>query len=365
MRGAWLRERRSGLPLRWVIALVVVAVLVLGLLVVRAFTADRSALHAALKGVPATTKRFSFTDWEAIRSAVGVHGGDATKSGEGDWIERGYERDLTPVSSIWSSADLLQQHLGFSPGNLDWEAVAQSPDGNSLLLKVADGVDFGDIEKKLTDTGFVKPSDSKGVWAADPDKVGVSAPTLPVDLRFLVLLAGSHWIVASDERAAAEAAGDAARGKTKVLAEANNVGEVAGHVSNAAAVMLWAGDFACTDLAMSQADKDSQTTAADLIRQAGDVSPLSGMAMGLTTAGNLTVVEQFESGSQASRNLNARARLAVGPAVGRSSSTFADDLRLTSAKADGASVLLTMKAARSGAFPLSSLYSGPLVFASC
>lgn len=362
MRLAWWRERRAGLP-HWSLALIVVGALILGLLVFRVATSDRSALHAALKGVPATTKRFSFTDWAAVREAVGAK--DPTKSGEDSWIERGYERDLTPVSSLWSSADLLQEHLGFSPGNLEWEAVAQSPDGNSLLLQVGDGVDFDSIARKLADTGFTKPSSDTGVWAADGDKVGVTAPTLPTDVRFLVLLRDSHQIVASEARIAAEAAGDAARGKAPVLADVSGVSAVAGHVSNDPAVMLWAGDFACTDLAMSLADKDSQTAASDLISSAGNVSPLSGMAMGLSTDGKLSVIEQFDSGDQANRNLDARAKLATGPAVGRSQANFADDLRLLSARTDGAAVVLTMKAARSGVFPLSSLYSGPLVFATC
>jgi hypothetical protein len=60
----------------------------------------------------------------------------------------------------------------------------------------------------------------------------------------------------------------------------------------------------------------------------------------------------------------ARARLAVGDAVGRGGS-FADDFRLTSSRATGSTVLLTMKPKQREGFVLSALYDGPVIFATC
>jgi hypothetical protein len=116
---------------------------------------------------------------------------------------------------------------------------------------------------------------------------------------------------------------------------------------------------------MSQADPDAQEQARQLISEAGKISPLSGLVMALSPGGTLTVAEQFDSGSQAGDNLAARARLAVGPAVGRSEANFADDYRLTSSRTKGATVLLTLHPRARGSFPLSSLYDGPVVFATC
>jgi hypothetical protein len=86
--------------------------------------------------------------------------------------------------------------------------------------------------------------------------------------------------------------------------------------------------------------------------------------MAMTPDRTLTVAEQFESTDQARENLRARARLAVGDAVGRGGS-FADDFRLTSSRATGSTVLLTMKPKQRTGFVLSALYDGPVIFATC
>jgi hypothetical protein len=128
--------------------------------------------------------------------------------------------------------------------------------------------------------------------------------------------------------------------------------------------MVWGRDFACRDLAMSQADAGDQREADQLISRAGQVSPLSGLVMAMAPDRTLTVAEQFESTDQARENLRARARLAVGPAVGRGGS-FADDFRLTSAKATGSTVLLALRPKQRTGFVLSSLYDGPVILATC
>jgi hypothetical protein len=128
--------------------------------------------------------------------------------------------------------------------------------------------------------------------------------------------------------------------------------------------MVWSRDFACSDLAMSQADQDSQNQADDLVRRAGGVSPLDGLVMALDPDRRLTVAELFESSGQAKENLRARARLAVGDAPGRGG-TFSDDLRLTSSRTDGAAVMLGFEPKSRSGFVLSALDNGPVLFATC
>ena len=103
----------------------------------------------------------------------------------------------------------------------------------------------------------------------------------------------------------------------------------------------------------------------NVIHVAGKVDPLSGLVMALSPGRTLTVAEQFDSGGQARANLKARARLAVGPEVGRSEANFADDYRLTSSRTRGSTVLLTLRPRAGNDFPLSSIYDGPVVFATC
>ena len=134
--------------------------------------------------------------------------------------------------------------------------------------------------------------------------------------------------------------------------------------SDTANAEVWSGDFACSDLAMSQADAGDQTQADQLVAQAGGVTPLSGLAMAMDTRRTLHVVQAFESGQEARQNLRPRAELATGVAVGRGDN-FSDDFRLTRSVTAGSTVLLDLTPRQPSGFVLSALYDGPVLFATC
>ena len=94
------------------------------------------------------------------------------------------------------------------------------------------------------------------------------------------------------------------------------------------------------------------------------MTPLAGLAMAMQPNRTLRIVAYFEDDEQAEKNLRARARLAVGEAVGRGGS-FADDFELESSKAVGSSVVLEMRPRSKTGFVLSTLYDGPVLFATC
>src|SRR5689334_17771150 len=81
---------------------------------------NRTDLRRSLDVVPSSTLRLSFTDWSAVREALRI---DAGKKPDEkvikDLVSRGYDQDLTAVSSIDDSAEALQQHFGFSPATMD------------------------------------------------------------------------------------------------------------------------------------------------------------------------------------------------------------------------------------------------------
>ncbi|MGN6252644.1 MAG: hypothetical protein ACTHNS_12595 [Marmoricola sp.] len=356
---------------RWARALAVVLVLVLVVvlaLVGRAVweRSHRTTFARSLERVPAATRRLAFTDWAAVRAKLGVRD-DASPSpaSVGRWLTRAYSQDLSAASSIDESARALQRYYGFSPGNARWEAYAQSRQGATMVLRLDDDVDFADLRDNLRRINYRAPARADGVWRGGVDLVASLDGTLTPELQYVVLLADQHLVVSSDTAAYAALAGRVAAGHGAALSEHTDDRAVAASVPEPAAAILWAGDFACTDLAMSQAGADDQSLAQQLIGQAGKVSPLSGLVMALAPDRTLRVAEQFESGDQARANLRARATLAVGQAVGRGEATFADDLRLTGARTSGATVLLTMRPRSSGVYPLSSLYDGPVVFATC
>lgn len=325
----------------------------------------KTPFQQAVSDVPAATKRLSFTDWEAIRARLGVP--SATSGARlSSWLDKAYDRDFSATSGIKDEGVSLQKHFGFSPANASWEAYAQSSVGATVVLKMEPDVDLDGIATKLQGLRFKKPKTDDGVWKGGPDLVSTIDPELSPEVQYVVLLRKQHLIVTSDTPSYAEAAAQVAEGKADSLAHAvSNTSSLAGTVSDPVTAELWARDFACSDLAMSQASDADQKQAAQLIAQAGHTSALSGLVMSMSATRLLTVAEEFESGSQARENLTARAKLAVGVAVGRGGDTFASDFKLLSARTKGSTVLLLLKPRDPDEFVISSVYDGPVIFATC
>ena len=354
---------------RRLLAVVVALVVVVAAVVVGKVVWDRAHrtdFERALGLVPAATKRFAFTDWAAVRRTLHAHPG-AHPSGDTvqQLMDRAYDTDLSAASSINDSAAALQTKYGFSPATAQWEAYAQSGKGATMVLRTDDDVDFDAIARALSRLGYHKPSSDTGVWDGGADLVAAIDPTITPELQYVVLLKDRHLVVSSDSRTYAAVAGKVAQGDGDSLAGVDQVSSVAGSVAEPAAAILWARDFACADLAMSQADADAQKQAEQLVAQAGGVTPLTGLVMALAPNRDLTVAEEFATADQARRNLRPRARLAVGDSVGRGDGTFSDDFRLTSSRTAGSTVLLRLHPRDASAYVLSALYDGPVIFATC
>ena len=355
------RRRRVVLAVAVVLACLLVAV------VVRTVWRDthRTHLSQALDVVPRSTLRMAFTDWAAVRRQLHVPDQSRPSAATVEKLaSKGYDTDLSAASSIDQSAVALQQHFGFSPATAEWEAYAQSRAGATMVLRMPDAFDMKQVADHLDELGFTRPSKDTGVWEGGADLVAGIDPTITPELQYVVVLADQHLVVTSDTRSYAGIAAATAQGHRDSLADEPSTSDLVDKLGEPAAAMVWSRDFACTDLAMSQADQDAQDQADALVQQAGGVSPLSGLAMTLGTDRSLTVAEQFESSSQAKENLRARARLAVGEAPGRGGS-FSDDLRLTSSRTDGSAVLLRLVPKQRTGFVLSALDNGPVLFATC
>ena len=347
--------------------LVVVIVAVLGWVGVGWWQrTHRSDLETALREVPGSTQRLSFTNWHAVRAQLGVDGLDTSGKTLNKWLERAYDKDYSSTSAISDYSPAMTEYFGFSAANTDWEAYAQSEQGAALVLHMESDVDFNDIAKALKSRGFKEPASDDGVWKGGADLISTIDPELTPELQYIALLRGRHTIVASDKLAYAGTAARIADGHGDSLAdEVSDTTDLAGKVGAPIAATLWSKDFACSDLAMTQASASDRRRADQLIASAGKTSPLSGLIMAMSPSRVVTVAEQFESGEQARENLRARATLAVGPAVGRGEDTFSADFKLTASRTEGSTVLLTMKPRDPADFPLSSLYDGPVIFATC
>lgn len=320
----------------------------------------RSDLESALRVLPGNAKRVSFTDWKRVRETLDVKPGQAMES----WLDRGYERDLVAGSSMDEAAVAMQQHFGFSPANVDWEVFGQARQGAAMVVKIPGSVDFDGLARKLTEAGFTKPAKPDQVWRGGVDLVAALDPTLTPEVQFVALLEDQRAVVTSDSPEYAASVAEVVRGDADSLAEDDAATALVGQVGEPQTAILWAGDFACEDLSMASADEDAQQQAKQAIAEAGGISPVTGLVMALTGR-ELTVAARFPDSDQAVSNLKARAKLAVGPAIGRDSGSFSDDLDLESSRARGATMVLKFRAKQPGSFPLSRLYDGPVVFASC
>jgi hypothetical protein len=323
-----------------------------------------SGLLAAITAMPVATQRLSFTDWSAVRLQLRVYR-DTEISTMSRWLPKAFDADLSPASLMADSGALMQKYFGFSPANTQWEAYGQAPGGQVEVLRMNDTVDFTAIAAQLKKSGFPVPKSTTGVWAGGADLVASLDPGLSSEFANIVLLPDEHLVLASSSPSYLSATTATVQGKQKALSSVDSLSKMLNNIDEPAAAVVWPRDFACSDLAMSSADQDSQTQAQQAIAAAGQTSPLVGFALALDGDGLLTAAEQFTSASVAQGDLKARASLATGPEYGRSSANFSDDFTLESASTKDATILLAMQPKHSGVFPLSSLYSGPLVFATC
>jgi hypothetical protein len=129
------------------------------------------------------------------------------------------------------------------------------------------------------------------------------------------------------------------------------------------AAAVYDGAYACERLAMSQADDDAQAEADQLVAAAGGVHPLTGFAMGVLPGGDVRAVMQVEDADDAPGDAEARAQLAAGPAPGQGGD-FTDRFSVEAAGSDGREIALDLRP-QDGAYVLSDLTSGPVLFATC
>ena len=114
---------------------------------------------------------------------------------------------------------------------------------------------------------------------------------------------------------------------------------------------------------MAQADADDQSTADQLIAQAGGVDPMTGFAMAVEPDRQCGWRWPSRPTTRRARNADSRAELAAGPAPGQGGD-FADRFTLGPVTADGRVVRMELEPV-DGSPVLSDLSTGPVLFATC
>jgi hypothetical protein len=349
---------------RWWLAILGALLLVaaLGLVGVRWWhTHHRTDLETAVSLAPADAARLSWTDWASVRRLLHAQvDADSTEGQLSSFLNKAYGRDLASTSAMIESEPALQREFGFSPATLDWELFSQSSQGAVVIMKLPDSTDMGALGDTFSRLGYERPDDQTGVWRGGVDLLPALGTDLTPELQFFAMSADDHLLLSSDRAEYLGKAMDVVSGDADHLTSLDDVVHASG---DAVAAAVYTGDYTCSALAMSQADAGDQSTADDLLAQAGEVNPMTGMSMAIEPGGGVRVEMSFESNDQARTNADTRATLASGPAPGQGGS-FTDRFTLGDVSADGTVVSMTLKP-QEGQYVLSDLSTGPVLFLTC
>jgi hypothetical protein len=339
--------------------LLVLALVVAGLLWWR--SAQLTDLQRAVSLAPPDGQRLSWTDWASVRHELGtdVTGGSGT-AGLEDFLDEGFDADLTSSSALLQSAADLHESYGFSPASLEWELFSQSDQGAVLLLRTPDSFDFDALADRLDGLGYDRPESDTGVWQGGADVLADISPSLTPELQYVALDSDRHLIVTSDRADYLDEAMETVTGDGDQLEGFDDMVEASGEPLSAA---IYSGTIACEALAMSAADPADQAQAEELIRNAGEVNPVTGFAMSVQPGMDVRVVLGFENDEQARVNADTRSVLARGPAPGQGGD-FSDRFTVDRVTAEGSLVTLNLDPVE-GQYVLSDLSSGPVLFATC
>jgi hypothetical protein len=323
---------------------------------------QRTDLQRALAWSPESSARWSWTDWAAVRAELDSDV-DAESTGleVTELLNEGYDADLTSTTAMGESAEVLQDRFGISPATVSWELLSQSTTGSVLTLGVPESFHLDELASTLRSLGYDEPGSDTGVWVGGDELIAQIAEgaSISPQISHFALDRDRHLVLASDDEGylakAVEALDDEKGGA--------DLEDVAAEAGDALSAVLLDAEQVCAGLAMSQADEVDQQTAAELVAAAGEVNPLTAYALAAQPDGEVLAVLGFETEDQARTNADTRAELASGPAPGQGGE-FSERFTLGDVVADGTLVTMHLEPVE-GAFVLSDLSSGPVLFATC
>ncbi len=343
-----------------VVVVALVVALVTGLLWWRPF--QPVGIDAAVRTLPADTLRVGYVAWGQVRAELDAEAVPAPEDFD-ELLARAYERDLLIGSALEDSLPELDEHFGVTPLAADWEAYGQARASSVSVLSFPGDVDLADVESRLGGLGYQPPAAGPGeggTWVGTPEVVARLGLTQVQEN--VAVLEDDGLLVMADAPETVSRAVEVVRGDQEHLGSADGVRDLLDVAGEAATVALWTGDFACEDLAMSQAGPDDVAAARRLVEEAGGVHPLVGMVYAQDVAGGVRVGMRLASDDQASADLQPRVDLAAGEAVGQGGS-FSERFRLEDAYAEGQMVVLELDPVADHL--LADLGQGPVLFATC
>lgn len=354
--------RRRWLAVALVVTLVVATVA--AVVVVRNLDGPDTRLQAAMELAPQDAVRFGWTDWAAVRSTV-----DADEADLDSLLDAAFDADLSSMSALVSSAPTLEEEYDVSPASLEWELLAQSTSGAVVLMGLPDDLDLDELAARLESLGYTEPDQEDGVWEGGPALLS-EIGTLSPELSYLSIDAEHRVLAASDQPGTLRDLPDTQRADADVADQdspdgsAGGIDEVVDALGEVDSAAVYSGDHACAALALTQADDEAQAEAADLVDEAGGVHAYDAFAIGGPVEdAQIRVAMAFEDEDRARADADSRSQLASGSAPGQGG-TFGERFTLGDVVADGRRLTLDLQP-ESGAFVISDMANGPVLFATC
>lgn len=338
---------------------VVVLVAAAGFAGVRWWTGDPGRTQEAVALAPEGSERMTWTDWAAVRDELGADVSAASTASDVEaFLDKGFTADLTSTSTLVRSATTLHQEYGVSPATLEWELLAQTPEGHVIILGLPGDLDLDELRGTLDSLGYVESEDRAGWWQIHIDEL-VRVGTLTPEFVNVQLDEDERVLVASEDPAFLAQWAETQRGEDVD----DGLGDVLPALHDPVSAVLYSGDHVCGALSMGQADTTDVRQGNQLLAEAGEVHPIRGYAMALLPGGSAEVLMAFETEEHARNDADTRAVLAAGPAPGQSG-TFPERFTLGEVSADGRVVRMEMEPTP-GSYVLSDLSAGPVLFATC
>ena len=321
-------------------------------------------LADAMRTLPASSLRLGFTDWGEVSGSLDAPRGRKALDDEqlSEFLTRSYDADVTSTSALADSFAGMAANYGITPADAEWEAYGQSREGAVDVLRLRDDVDLDALTDRFREAGYDAPKDRDGVWVGSGDLVAMFDEPLTTTQKNVAVLHDQRLMLMSDSTTYLEQALPVAAGDEDSVMGEDGVKDLVAAAQDAESAQLWVGDFACEDLAMSEADPVDAREGARLTEKAGGVHPLDGLVLARLSEKRATIGFWFATDGQAADDLQPRTDLARGAAPGQGG-TFGDRFSVTRAVQDGRLVRLDLRA-RSGTL-MSDLGQGSVLFATC
>jgi len=350
---------------------VLATVVAVGVAVGRSQSDPRPSLAQALRALPDDTQTANFTDWDEVRRLLGM--AQVSSASPPDQREallaEAYASDLSSVSALAGSVDVMAEHYGWSVLDVEWEAFGQSRAGAVSVVSLGPGVDPAAVTAGLGRLGYEPPeSDAStgGIWHGGGDLVARLGPQLSPALAEVAVLADRRLVVASDAAAYASRTVETITTGDDSLGDAPDAAATALPLYGSAVAVVHQLPRACRITSFATADLADRADAVQRAEAAGGLLPQRALGFGVAQNDRMVLrtVLRFASSAEAVSQTEVRQRLTTGEATGQGG-TYDERFRLVRADVQGSNLVLEMEPVTEPMSLLSDLTSGPLLFTWC